>query len=165
MLLVKIMKIMQKIRNRGFTIIEVMLVITIFGAVMIVVLLVVPIVNQYMRDHNRKSYVTYVAAQLDIFYGDHSHYPITAGERDQFVNQYLTDQSGVYTFYFQDPLVTPHSHIGPMEEISIDLSHQCNLNGSLPDYPIIGPDNNPKKFVVWTKQERTPVFCLDNAYK
>ena len=172
-------------RQRGFTIIEVLIVIVIAALILLIVFLAVPAMQRNSRNTDRKRAVGFIAAQLEQYYAQNRlTYPDTPDTMCTFITEYLKDISanlGTCTASF-DPdkycvLVTSdrysicyhdrhsnHGYVGPLDEISLQFAHNCNpVSGG---EPIVSTgattDNDIKHFVVWTDTEGAGIRCVDN---
>jgi len=80
--------------QKGFTIIEVMIVLAIAGLILVVVLIAVPQLQSNQRDSTRQSVVSRVATELGSYSGNNNGaYPFTNdASLDDFVGRYITDE-------------------------------------------------------------------------
>ena len=172
-------------QHTGFTIIEVLIVLAIAGFILMVVFIAVPNLSRAGRNHTRKEAVNYIAAQLNLYYGNRGHYPLygtaaTQDDRTSFVNELRArGSSKLFAIRYTDersPHEYPYNLADPttaMDEISIEPSHNCNRNspgaGSI-DYPLISTsstDTDFHSYAVWTIMEvgngTSFAYCIDNA--
>ncbi len=177
---------------RGFTIIEVLIVIAIVGFLLVVILLVVPTLRTNQRNTDRKSMVNFVGSQLEEYAHNNSNtFPDSPWQFCDFITGYLSERAPglgscspsfvgakqcvlvdgtIYDICYHDRSTSSHAYNGPYDEISIQTSHKCNndpaTSSDPPGYPITGvgdDDTNVKRYVVWTRLERSnAVYCLNN---
>src|SRR5258708_6206634 len=92
------MKDLIKKTNRGFTIIEVMIVLAIAGLIMVIVFIAVPQLQRNQRDNARQSIANRVKAELETYAGNNQgQYPFgvaacgvsPTGNICDFVNRYI----------------------------------------------------------------------------
>jgi len=148
-----------KNRSRGFTIIEVLIVLAIAGLIILILFLIVPQAKRVQRDNARKHFIDYAAAQMNQFHTDHGYFPkdgtATVGlvdNRCDFIQGYLrsggtttctTDSTKVctlgdteqYTICFHDHTNGHHNYCSParpcpLDEISIMPGHSCNTSAA-----------------------------------
>jgi prepilin-type N-terminal cleavage/methylation domain-containing protein len=95
------MKDLIKKTNRGFTIIEVMIVLAIAGLIMVIVFIAVPQLQRNQRDNARQSIANRVKAELETYAGNNQGaYPFqtgcaTTGCWNDFVDRYITGKVNV----------------------------------------------------------------------
>jgi prepilin-type N-terminal cleavage/methylation domain-containing protein len=169
--------------QRGFTIIEVLIVLTIASMILLIIFWTVPALNRSSRNSNRKQAVRYVASELDNYYLSNGKYPLSgtsaaADKRTAFVSTLqangptklfdirYTDEGGSHEY--------PYNTYDPtwaLDEISIESGHKCNRTAGVgpgdTDFPLQtarGGDSDFKAYVVWTTLEGASVYCIDNAY-
>ncbi|HSW80449.1 MAG TPA: type II secretion system protein [Candidatus Saccharimonadales bacterium] len=177
--------------SRGFTVIEVIIVLAIASMIFLIVFLVVPKLQSNSRDYERKHYSDFLLTQLEEYKNDHGgQYPKTADDACDFLAHYTVQSGSVSscTGYFSgsDPVTVdtkyysvaffnndiPHDYIGPVDEIDMAMSHWCNTDPAKfsedPTHKITNGnawpfDNLFDTFVIWTKLEgHTDVYCIDN---
>lgn len=87
---------LQKLSNRikqqkGFTIIEVMIVLAIAGLIMVVVLIAVPQLQRSQRDSTRQTVVNRLSTELGTYSSNNNgKYPFTAADSADFLTRYIT---------------------------------------------------------------------------
>lgn len=183
---------MPRPNEKGFSIIEILIVMAIIGFVLVIVLLVVPALRANERNVNRKSMVNFVGSQLEQYARNNNNvYPDNPAQFCAFITGYLAERvpgmgscsasfvaskhcvlvtGGHFDICYHDRSTSPHSYLGPYDEISIQSSHKCNTDPATssdpPHYPITGvgdTDTNVKRYVIWTALERTSkLSCLNN---
>jgi prepilin-type N-terminal cleavage/methylation domain-containing protein len=150
----------SKVRQSGFTIIEVLIVLAIAGLILVIVLLATPALRRSVRNNHRKAFVDLVSGELDTYASQHSGIlPSDNASMCDFINQYLLQSAGggsgsctfvggssqcilvqapVFNICFHDRDSTAHSYPvtanNKYDEISIMLAHYCNtsFNNSIP---------------------------------
>lgn len=181
----------DKKKHRGFTIIEVLIVLAIAGMILAAIMLIVPTVNRNARNDGRKRTVNLTATQLDSYRNDHNgQYPRTAAQMCDFMTGYLKEQLGSgsicnptfsatgdcvrvvgersFNFCFHNEATSSHSYIGPHDEISIQLGHWCNTDPAASGEPAANPITSgsgghpPGVYTVWAQLEPSLVYCVDN---
>lgn len=158
---------------KGFTIIEIMIVLSIAGLILLIVFLAVPALQRNSRNYQRRQAATHVAAELDEYKGNTGKYPFTAAEEQSFVDTYL--KSGITSGYIiqysngqeSDGQPGEHTYTPPLNSIKYELGHWCNTpsDNDGTSNPIQGDDSNVYKYAVWTTLEAgsgQDVLCIDN---
>lgn len=80
-------------KEKGFTIIEVVLVLAIAGLIFLIVFLALPQLQRSRRDTQRRNDAGRIIAGLESWSGNNNgNYPTTTTQQNQFVSQYVTDQ-------------------------------------------------------------------------
>lgn len=172
-------------KTRGFTIIEVMIVLAIAGLMLLLVFLAVPALQRTERNRERKQAVGFVVSEMERFYGDHGHYPLSSSvtcssqpdcvqfvdglQSDGLTKNYAinyTDNHATHTYLLRtgNSLIPAASY----DHIVIFPAHQCNTASGVgvgdADYPVtsFGPvDNNFNVFAVYTFLETDTVYCTN----
>jgi prepilin-type N-terminal cleavage/methylation domain-containing protein len=181
----------KKNSTKGFTIIEVMIVLAIAGLIMLIIFLVIPHANQVKRDYARKRFVNYVASELAAYKNSNNFkFPSTNTEKCNFMTSNLKDYVGtsascvydaskdcmlvqgtLYDVCFHGANTSSHGYLGQSDEISIQTGHWCNVNpvadNENPSHPITsgpppGRDGDLQLYVVWDVLETTPLYCVSN---
>lgn len=177
----------HKSKVRGFTIIEVMIVLAIAGLIMLVVFIAVPSVQKSARDAGRKQTASVVLTELNEYKSFHANQYPSAAERCQFMKSNLSEfvdssascidggctdgillKGRMYDFCFHDAETSPHSYLSSNEdEISIQTGHWCTnrvgVTSNTGD-PIqsLSIDTDLHYGVVWVPLEKARLFCIDN---
>lgn len=173
------------IRQPGFTIIEVLIVMAVAALIILIVFLAVPALQRNERNVSRKEFANLAAAQMEEYYQHNNlNYPETPDQICDFIGNYLQAidkgmggcspsyngakdcvlvTGGRFDICYHERGPSPHSYLGPEDELSIQLAHNCN-----PDQtgdPIISTgaagDNDLKHYVLWIKLEGSR-WCVDN---
>lgn len=171
---------------RGFTIIEVMIVLALAGIIMLIVLVAVPTLNQVSRDTGRKSVTTQTLAQLDVYRTNNALVFPGDTQRCQFILDYMASyipagstcaynagkdcmyvRGNRFDFCFHTGTSSPHSYFLPnSDEVSIQTGHWCTVSKvtGQPGDPIqsSGNDADLRYVAVWIPLERARMICLDN---
>lgn len=174
----------KKNPRTGFTIIEVLIVLTIVTLILALIFLAVPAINRSARNHKRKAAVDYITTELDTYYSNAGRYPLSgvsasSDDRTSFVNRLqsgglaapydirYTDKNGPHEYPYRGGPADPND---TLDEISIEPGHICNTDAGLSppanDYPLkgsAGGDDNYRAYTVWTLLESGPIYCRDNA--
>lgn len=97
--------LIQKKKNSGFTIIEVMIVLAIAGLIMVIVFLAVPALQRNQRDNARQSIVNRLSAELTTYAGNNqgtypfgttAHPPSSgSGSWSDFFNRYISGKVNI----------------------------------------------------------------------
>jgi prepilin-type N-terminal cleavage/methylation domain-containing protein len=177
--------------RKGFTIIEVLIVLAVAALILLVIFLAVPALRRNERNYDRKHFVDLTAAALDEYKGSYGGYPNDQASMCTFINNYLDKLAGGggtctpsyngakdcvlvtskrYTLCYHEADTSLHSYLGPEDEISIQLAHWCTPNPNTTGFDIGNPitsggspvDNAYDRYVIWTKQEGSGTYCVDN---
>jgi prepilin-type N-terminal cleavage/methylation domain-containing protein len=181
-------------QQHGFTIIEVLIVLTIAMFILMLVFLAVPAANRVARNHVRKDAVEHVASEVDEYKVNHHHYPISGptpyiDNRAAFINYLKTlPEYKNFTFRYTDDGIdhrypfagtgAPADPNDALDEISIIPGHICNTSSGLgpgdTDYPIRSVGSyftDYNGYVVLTLLEgygpgsSPTVYCVDNDFQ
>ena len=80
-------------KDKGFTIIEVVLVLAIAGLIFLIVFLALPQLQKSRRDTQRRNDGGRMVSSLESWAGNNNgNYPTSTGERTSFLSEYITDQ-------------------------------------------------------------------------
>jgi prepilin-type N-terminal cleavage/methylation domain-containing protein len=161
---------MKRSNEKGFTIIEVVLVLAIAGLIFLVVFLALPQLQRSRRDTQRKSDLTKVMALLDTFYGNTGQLPFVAADVTVFEDQYIANANLIDPFGdpylvqgFTDDVAMGHQFYPDVGQIFFKARHLCNDNAGGPGTDQIQHSTAPYvSFAVWTQLETGGVLCLDN---
>jgi len=165
----------------GFTLIEVLIVLAIAALVLLIVFLAVPAARRVERDNTRKAFVSFAAAQLDEYYQNNSReFPYYAPDMCEYFTNYLKDQgvtSCAATFNVSKQCVlvngyrikgcfhhidSDHDYVGPYDEVSIQLGHNCNSVAGGDPIVSAGGVHIERHYAVWTRLEGGSILCVDN---
>jgi prepilin-type N-terminal cleavage/methylation domain-containing protein len=144
--------------SKGFTLIEIVLVLAIAGLIMVVVFLAVQGAQRSRRDYQRKDDLAHTVAAITAWASNHKgQVPLTQADMD--------DVNARYMGLIKDPLTgapynlsfraigSPHSDIPALGDIYYQQAHWCNRgpssNPDSPTDPIAGDDTSTTKFVDW----------------
>lgn len=163
-------------RSKGFTLIEIILVLAIAGLMLLAVLLALAGAQRARRDHERKQDLAQIVASIEFYASNHrGMVPTNQAEAD--------DVAANYARNLEDPLLgTPydlvfrfissnHTDAPPVGTIYYQQGHWCNKGPESgpddPGDPIAGNDANLTKFAAWTGlegggQNGGTWYCLDN---
>ena len=177
--------------RKAFTMIEVLIVMSIAGLILIIVFLAVPAAQRNYRNTDRKHIVSFVGAQLEAYAATTGSYPVAPDQFCSFIEGYLKErmpgmqscspslaggkdcvvvQSDVYSVCYHDRTTSSHAYLGPLDEISIQGGHWCNTDpvkyGEPAAHAITSGtsgDADTKRYVVWTILEGTSQHtCVDS---
>lgn len=163
-------------RHRGFTLVEIVIVLAIAGLLLLVVLMAIGNAQKSRRDHQRKEDLARALAAIETYAGNHGgRVPANQPSADDVEQNYLQNDADPLTGQPYDIqyrfISAPHSGIPPVGTIYYEQGHWCNRGPQShpedPADPIAGDDVNLTKFVVWTGLEAsngsgTVWYCLDN---
>lgn len=167
--------------NRGFTIIEVMIVLAIAGLILAIVFIAVPQLQRNARDNARQNAVTRFKAELDTYASNNQGiYPFRGtpiGTQHfllEFVDRYIT-QPGVeienpttgtqYTVAFGGGSAAVAGNRPSPTEIRVYPGMRCSGEfASTGAYVAPGAANNQKSYAVMAQLDRGGTyFCVDNG--
>jgi prepilin-type N-terminal cleavage/methylation domain-containing protein len=169
----------------GFTVIEILIVLAIAALFLLAVFLALPALQRNERNDSRKRSVELINGLMQEYYAQNTlTYPDTPAQMCQFITNFLQDinpgqgactpvyngakqcvlvSGDRFTVCYHERAGSPHSYIGPADEISIQLGHNCNPSQT--GDPIVsiggGPDSDTRHFAVWTALEPGRL-CFDN---
>jgi len=144
--------------KKGFTIIEVVLVLAIAGLIFLIVFLAVPALQSNRRDTQRRSDLGRFTAQLENFAANRNgNYPANQADLDNFVDDYMDDFRDPSTGNDYDATVTTGMP-GDEGEISYARSRRCNANND--GFDTAAGNRN---VAVATFLENGGVYCQDNS--
>ena len=160
---------------RGFTLIEIVLVLAIAGLLLMIVFVAVSGAQKSRRDFQRKNYAARVAASLETYFAtkkslpDPSHPATVAEFEGGFLPVEVDPLTGlVYSaangnFQYRG-IAAAHGDIPPPGTIYVEYGHWCNRygNGGTRADPIAGNDVKTSAYVVWIGLETGHDFCVDN---
>jgi prepilin-type N-terminal cleavage/methylation domain-containing protein len=165
--------------SRGFTIVEVMIVLAVAGLILLIVLIAVPALQRNARNQHRKTAVDLVASEVEEYKNNTGHYPWTGyddtGENrvkfshDMESTTELHDFTIYYGTNYED-----HNNIykdgteAALSRIEVMPGHVCQRDPSVGpgdyEYPMtFGPlgDYNPRYIAVATILEPDVAYCVD----
>ena len=151
---------------RGFTVIEVLIVLAIATMIMLIVFIVVPTVQRSARNYTRKHAADVVFAAMGEYYAHHNTFPNTEAELNDFKDNYATGIPD-YIYLNAQSVDAGHRYFPELDTVATQYGHWCNRygDGYLPDDPVAGPDLDPHMVVVWTilePESNTNIYCIDN---
>lgn len=154
-------------RIRGFTLIEIVLVIAIAGLIFMVLFIALPAVQRSIRDNQRRQAADNLLAQLEVFRSQHGHYPLSAAEQAKFSSSYKVDftdptTGNTYSAKYSSVLFSTHTDAPPPGEIIYTTAHWCSSNLS---NHVDGDDTNHSIVVVIVRLEIGNFYCNDNYLK
>jgi prepilin-type N-terminal cleavage/methylation domain-containing protein len=160
---------MEKLQNRskGFTIIELLIVLAIAALIILIVLIAVPQLQRNQRNQARQSILNRVTTEVNNYSGNNNgRIPTSATDITGFTTRYLTGvnrqdpQSGTdmgVTWLASSPAggaAPAGAEIPAIGSIFYKNGYTCNgeiLNTA-----------NARNFAIWTQLEGGAIYCLDN---
>ncbi len=154
--------------KKGFTIIEVVLVLAIAGLIFLIVFLALPALQRSQRDTQRKQDAARMLSQLEAYAGNkNGNYPASASALSTFISQYLT----INGQQFSDPLgsgnyqVTLKSYSGaytaPATAGQMDYVTGASCNNTASNGVVVA-GQGPRSIAVVTFLEQGGTYCQDN---
>src|SRR5690348_2231071 len=116
--------------HRGFTIIEVLIVIVIFSVIITMIFLIVPALKRNARNYERKHYAAVLLQALMDYYGEKRVYP-KKDQTDDF-KAFIAGNGPAYfsiNNYIMEADDSDHSVNPPLDSFSIAADHWCNRYG------------------------------------
>jgi prepilin-type N-terminal cleavage/methylation domain-containing protein len=163
--------------GRGFTLIEIVLVLAIGGLIMVVVFIALSGAQKNRRDFQRKHYMGLAAAAVENYFNNNNYtYPDPANPASiaKFESQYLPKTTDPLTgLQYSDAngnfeyrgVGGTHSDKPPVGTIYFQYAHFCNRPGRPdidgPDDIIAGNDTGTY-YVIYMGMENGEYSCLDN---
>lgn len=151
-----------KTNNKGFTIIEVVLVLAIAGLIFLVVFLALPALQRSQRDTQRRSDVSRAMSQITAYQSNsQGSVPSSQTELNSFKNNYLTNNgqqfndpftSGGYTFTYQSSLSNLPSSTG---EMFYYQNAVCSGAG-------LATGSGNRNIAIAVKVEQGGTYCVNN---
>lgn len=159
---------MKKLQNssKGFTIIELLIVLAIAALIILIVLIAVPQLQRNQRNTARQSIIGRITTEINNYSGNNNgNIPNNAATITDLTNRYLNGvdradpQLGtpMAVTYAADPPdgVPTGANLPAVGTIFYRDAHLCNgesVNGA-----------GARNFAVWTQLEGGAVYCLDNG--
>lgn len=152
-----------KQQTKGFTIIEVVLVLAIAALIFLMIFIALPALQRGQRDTQRRSDVGTFVSQLSSYATNNSgKVPASADELTTFKNNYLkwkADNTGE----FNDPktgngYTISYTNVAPTTEGQISYIDKYKCNGET----VVADATNTRVAAVMVKLEGAGVFCKDN---
>lgn len=152
----------QSQNSKGFTIIEVVLVLAIAGLIFLVVFLALPALQRSQRDTQRRSDVARVLSQITAYQSNsQGQVPTTQAELDTFKSNYMTVNgqqftdpftSAGYTFEYKAVLTTLPGATGDMFYY---VNAKCNGQ-------TLATGSGTRQVAVMVKIEQGGLYCQNN---
>jgi type II secretory pathway pseudopilin PulG len=170
-------------KQKAFTVVEVLIAVSVAGLILFIVFLAVPAMNRNERNTQRKKAAALVFTEVGEYYQNNHKYPDTPQEFCQFIGQSAlrdpdtpcspTLDSGADCVLAQGKKFSicyhertaDHTYMGPFDQINIQQAHWCGTLGDTGQYPITDTSSGDSiiyKYVVWTPMENGGVTCLTN---
>ena len=154
-------------KAKGFTIIEVVLVLAIAGLIFIVVFLALPALQRSQRDNTRKQDIGRFMSQITAYQGNNKgDLPTSFTSTSNFVVNYLTnnqtfnDPSTGSTYVITSPTPTPTAAAPTAGQLFVYLSANCNSSNSSGVAALTTTNNRVIAVVVF--QEQGTLTCRTN---
>jgi prepilin-type N-terminal cleavage/methylation domain-containing protein len=157
--------------RRGFTIIEVVIVLAIAGLIFMIVFISVPAVQRIQRDSHRKQDLAILKASIDTWKSNNANNNLdSAAELALLSADYFQHQDpstgANYQLNFHDVGVAHNLALPPVGQINYTLGHICENDPATPDTLMQDPSapaHSARKFAVIISLEANPQgLCLDN---
>ncbi len=151
-------------KDRGFTIIEVVLVLAIAGLIFILVFIAMPFLQKSRRDHQRKVAAQNVLASLNQLYT----YPTNPTKHDEFVatltGELFVDPTtgSAYDIPYRDYRTASHADMPAVGQIFYQVAHFCG-DGSGDPISSAPSGHITSDVVVWVGLELNRYACYDNG--
>lgn len=158
------MNVTQKNNEKGFTIIEVVLVLAIAALIFLLVFLAVPALQRNQRDTQRRADLGRVASQLQQWQSSNNgNTPANAADINRFLTQYMDNDNvaaGVqfpapdgnnYTMAVSGLAATPTGN-------AIFYARNAECNGEMPRARA-----GVRNIAVWMDLEAGGTYCVDNT--
>jgi len=165
------MNVQQKIKEKGFTIIEVVLVLAIAALIFLMVFIALPALQRSQRDTQRKSDLGRVQTAVQQYQSNNRNaLPPGSGSWGDFIQKYLavggdsfvdpsgitTSQSGATTYVFQESSsAIPSEFSAAQNTIYVSKNTTCGDDGA------VQPAGS-NKIAFRMKLEGGGVFCVNN---
>lgn len=158
---------------RGFTLIEVLIVLAVAGFILTVILIALPALQRNSRNYQRKHAAELLASGLEQYRTNYGSYPATDTEFDLLIENMPEITKGPIRIEYRDTSWS-HSYWPEEDYVAIQYGHWCNNqgNGDNATDPIAGDHANISFYAVWTQlepdgtdPEDRNTFCVDNYYQ
>lgn len=158
---------------RGFTLIEVLIVLAVAGFILTIILVAVPALQRNSRNYQRKHAVELIASGLEQHKTNYGDYPRTEAEFDQLVENMPEIKKGPIQIDYHAVFYS-HAFWPEEDRVAVQYAHWCNVygNGDNDTDAIAGDDSNASFYAVWvqlepdgTEPENRNTFCVDNYYQ
>jgi len=154
--------------KKGFTIIEVVIVLAIAGLIFAIVFWAVPNLQRGNRDNSRRTVVANVLANLDQYASNNNGaYPSadTAGFKTAFLDKYFTDKvedplGGEFLTTGTNVALIQYTDIGAQTNFAPRLAYRLNAKCSTNGATVAG--SGTRAIAIMIALENGPAYCLDN---
>lgn len=151
-------------RKRGFTIIEVVLVLAIAGLIFLMVFIALPTLQRTQRDTQRKDDLSRIQTQISS-YSNNNRGKIPGDLSDTFVENYLGGQNDVAGADYVDPNTgLGYKFLGPNEEPDAigEIGYADNsLCGSDGAFTSVGATPRQYALSIMLENQQVP-YCVDS---
>jgi prepilin-type N-terminal cleavage/methylation domain-containing protein len=159
------MKLFNKQSQKGFTIIEVMIVLAIAGVIIAAVLIAVPQLQRNQRNTSRKAVVGRVKTEVDNYVGNNNgSAPVSAAALASLATRYLTGvdikdpKTGSDMTLVYETTAGNYTAGLPFKGVEAQISYK---DGEICDGENAAAGSG-RQYAVWTILEGGAVYCLDN---
>lgn len=159
--------------KHGFTIIEVVLVLAIAGLIFLMVFVALPALQRSQRDTQRRNDMSRMATALTNWQTNHQNNLPAAGDANDFLTQYLKQNSAVAQSEFKDPDNTNYTLLIENWSTASGANRKGATNGTTPHqvHLITGATCNGESatsstgandYAILYRLEGSGVVCVDN---
>lgn len=158
---------MKKLQNesKGFTIIELLIVLAIAALIILIVLIAVPQLQRNQRNTARQSIVGRITTEINNYSGNNNGRIPVQADLPGFVTRYL---EGVNIEDPQLGTTMPVTYVASGLEAGVPAGANLPPVGTIFYHDGFTCDGeslvaaNPRNFAIWTQLEGGAVYCLDN---
>lgn len=116
-------------KERGFTIIEVVLVLAIAALIFLMIFIALPALQRGQRDTARKQDANSVVSAINSWSGNHRGSLPTEGDEDQFNEDYVKNLNQYAQGTAVDLVTSAPDEVG-LDQVIVVLGSRCNDNGT-----------------------------------
>lgn len=157
----------SSVKPKGFTIIEVVLVLAIAGLIFILVFVALPALQRSQRDTQRKQDIGRFMSQLQAYQTNtKGDLPTSYAPTSNFVSNYLTnsqtfnDPSTGTTYSISTPTPSPTAAVPTVGQLLVYISASCSTTNTSGVAPLATTNNRVVAVVVY--QEQGTLTCRSN---
>jgi prepilin-type N-terminal cleavage/methylation domain-containing protein len=166
----------RKKSDKGFTIVEIMIVLAIAGLIVLIVFLAVPSLQRQSRNQRRRADLGRMYAsiteyqsqkygvQLAPFQAPRAEATDALSQQafDGFIDEYLGEHYDQYTFHRRS-WTSSHAYTVNVDEIYYHPSHWCNDGSYPPQNVVMSTTHQDHTFAISIGMEDGFYYCLDNG--
>jgi prepilin-type N-terminal cleavage/methylation domain-containing protein len=139
-------------QDKGFTIIEVVLVLAIAALIFLMIFVALPALQRGQRDTARKNDAGVIASAVTTFRTNNSGNPLTSGSQATFNSEYIEKLSQV-----EEPIVVSDSYSEPAEDRArVVTSAKCSNDDN-----VVDTSGTSRQAAVVVFVENGGVYCQD----